>query len=403
MSSSTSGIPFAFDGIKKISMKDQFIVFGYIRKCQNELFPNCIHYYNIPPLCTYIALKYYHSRHIGGPLCDHPRFEYIQTIWYRTYKSFHKGIDKQTNKFISIKQRRKNETDGHEGVNVNRMREISLLKKLKHKSIIEMTDFVWVNDVFHLIFEFIPYNLHKYIKNLGKGVYLNVKQLKTMTYNLIEGIRYCHSNRILHRNLNSSSITISQTGQLKIANFSFGREYNLQSYDLTPDVGHIYCRSPERLLGEQKYCAASDMWSIGCILFEMATKKILFKCASEIELLFTMYQLLGTPNDQIWPGVSGLPYYNSLYPKWNKQDSLFKLLKSNGKLDLVGIDLLNKLLLYAPNLRITAKKALEHKWFDEIRFEMINKFGFVYPHCGSKQFQLNKYNTDKQYFYSIDV
>jgi len=60
-------------------------------------------------------------------------------------------------------------------------------------------------------------------------------------------------------------------------------------------------------------------------------------------------------------------------------------------LDAEGVELLQKMLIFAPNKRITAKQILSDKWFDEIREEMIEQFGNVYPHCGSKQYQLQKF------------
>merc|ERR1712154_387499 len=61
-----------------------------------------------------------------------------------------------------------------------------------------------------------------------------------------------------------------------------------------------------------------------------------------------------------------------------------------------GVELLQKMLIFAPNKRITAKQILSDKWFDEIREEMIEQFGNVYPHCGSKQYQLQKFREKQE-------
>ena len=123
----------------------------------------------------------------------------------------------------------------------------------------------------------------------------------------------------------------------------------------------------------------------------MGTKCALFPGDSEIDQLFQIYKVMGTPNETVWPNVKKLPEYNPCTPKWKKKDLYIKLLT---KFDKIGIDLLNKCLIYPPNQRITCKTALTHEWFDEIRYEMINKFGFKYPHCGNKSFQI-KYNQNK--------
>lgn len=126
---------------------------------------------------------------------------------------------------------------------------------------------------------------------------------------------------------------------------------------------------------------------------EMATKVPLFPGDSEIDQLFQIYRILGTPNESSWPGITELPEYKPVGPKWKKKDLMKEL---NDKLDKDGIDLLQKSLIYAPNKRITAKQMLNHPWFDQIRAEMIEQFGNIYPHCGNKQYQLMIFNKQKE-------
>eukprot|EP00483_Globobulimina_turgida_P012912 UN12936 len=126
---------------------------------------------------------------------------------------------------------------------------------------------------------------------------------------------------------------------------------------------------------------------------EMATKVPLFPGDSEIDELFQMYRILGTPNEATWPGISKLPEYKPVGPRWKAKDLQTEL---NNKLDKDGVELLYKMLTFAPNKRITAKQILTHHWFDEIRDEMINQFGNIYPHCGSKEFQLQRFKKEKE-------
>merc|ERR1712154_206489 len=68
----------------------------------------------------------------------------------------------------------------------------------------------------------------------------------------------------------------------------------------------------------------------------------------------------------------------------------------NNKLDADGVELFEKTLIFAPNQRITAKQMLCDQWFDEIREEMIGLYGNVYPHCGSKEYQLQRFRNKQQ-------
>ena len=80
-------------------------------------------------------------------------------------------------------------------------------------------------------------------------------------------------------------------------------------------------------------------------------------------------------------------------PKWKKKDLAQTL---NGKLDASGVDLLEQSLIYAPNKRVTAKRMMLHEWFDEIREEMIAQFGNVFPHCGSREYQVRRINKARK-------
>lgn len=103
------------------------------------------------------------------------------------------------------------------------------------------------------------------------------------------------------------------------------------------------------------------MWSVGCIFAEMCTRKPLFPGDSEIDEIFKIFRVLGTPTEADWPGVSSFPDYKSSFPKWVRNDDVALV----GSLDENGLDLLDALLVYDPAARISAKQAATHPYFDE--------------------------------------
>jgi len=239
----------------------------------------------------------------------------------------------------------------------------------------------------YLVFEFMECDLKMYLDRLPSGLHLKTKNVKRFVYLLTEGIRYCHTRRILHRDLKPQNILVSDADDilsLKIADFGLGREHGLPVAELTHEVVTLWYRPPEILLGKKRYSGAADIWGIGCIMAEIATKLPLFAGDSEIDQLFQIYRILGTPNPSIWPGIEELPNYQVQAPRWPKQDLDYE---TQHKLDSDGVELLAQTLIYAPNQRITAKQMLLHRWFDEIRHEMIAIFGDGFPHCGSEQYQ----------------
>lgn len=123
----------------------------------------------------------------------------------------------------------------------------------------------------------------------------------------------------------------------------------------------LWYRSPEILLGGRAYSTGVDMWSVGCIFAEMCTRKPLFPGDSEIDEIFKIFRILGTPSEVDWPGVSSFPDYKPSFPKWIRNEEVALV----GSLDENGLDLLDALLVYDPAARISAKQAALHPYFDE--------------------------------------
>mmetsp|Transcript_33119 Transcript_33119/g.32245 ORF Transcript_33119/g.32245 Transcript_33119/m.32245 type:complete len:107 (+) Transcript_33119:463-783(+) len=100
---------------------------------------------------------------------------------------------------------------------------------------------------------------------------------------LLQGLLHCHKRRIMHRDLKPSNLLIDSSGSnLKLADFGLARTFGLPLKSFTHEVVTLWYRAPEILLGQKVYSTAVDMWSVGCIFFEMAHKKPLFYGDSEI-------------------------------------------------------------------------------------------------------------------------
>jgi serine/threonine protein kinase len=153
--------------------------------------------------------------------------------------------------------------------------------------------------------------------------------------------------------------------KIKLADFGLSRPYgNWNNHTYTHEVVTLWYRAPEILLGIQHYSTPIDVWSIGCIFAELITTQPLFPADSEIDQMYKIFQALGTPDETNWPGVSKLPYYQVTFPKWQGNN----LRSTIPQLDDLGLDLLKRMLTYSPSERITAKQALLHPFFDDIKF-----------------------------------
>ncbi|PSN41821.1 Cyclin-dependent kinase 1 [Blattella germanica] len=214
----------------------------------------------------------------------------------------------------------------------------------------------------YLIFEFLSMDLKKYLDTLGTNKMLEPETVKSYVYQITQAILFCHQRRVLHRDLKPQNLLIGKNGIIKVADFGLGRAFGIPVRVYTHEVVTLWYRAPEVLLGSSRYSCPIDIWSIGCIFAEMATKKPLFQGDSEIDQLFRIFRVLRTPTEDLWPGVTQLPDYKATFPNWT-QNNLTNHLKN---IDEDGIDLLQQMLTYDPAARISAKAALKHPFFDDL-------------------------------------
>lgn len=281
----------------------------------------------------------------------------IEKIGEGTYGVVYKGRHKNTNKLVALKKIRLESEE--EGVPSTAIREISILKELQHPNVVSLLDVLLQEAKLYLVFEFLQMDLKKYMDSLPSGKYMEKDLVKSYTFQILQGITFCHSHRILHRDLKPQNLLIDKNGIIKLADFGLARAFGIPVRVYTHEVITLWYRAPEILLGSSRYSTPVDVWSIGTIFAEMATKKPLFHGDSEIDQLFRIFRILGTPTNSEWPGVENLKDYKMTFPRWKKD----RLCDSVKNLSDAGIDLLLKCLVYDPAKRISAKVALLHPYF----------------------------------------
>lgn len=283
-----------------------------------------------------------------------PKYQLLEKIGEGAYGVVYKSKDKWTNEIVAIKKIFLH--DNEEDISSKSIREIAILKELRHNNIVLLKDVFYRKDKLYLIFEYIDYDLRYYLDQQYDNFELGKSYLKQM----LEALNYCHSLRIVHRDLKPENILIDK-GLLKIADFGLSRVMTdpfINKYSV--DVVSLWYRSPEILLGCKEYGFSIDLWSIGCIFAEMVTKKALFPGQTEIDQIYKIFRILGTPNEDVWKGVSELPNYKILFPIWPPK-YISEIVPG---LELEGLNLLEQLLKYDPKLRISGKEALLHSYFN---------------------------------------
>ncbi|KAF8938541.1 Cyclin-dependent kinase 3 [Haplosporangium gracile] len=273
-------------------------------------------------------------------------YQKLEKIGEGTYGVVYKATHRPTGRVVAMKKIRLENED--EGVPSTAIREISLLKELKHNHVVQLLDVVHEESKLFLVFEFLDTDLKKYMDTHTKAqnTGLPLQQVKEYMHQLIQGVEFCHQRRILHRDLKPQNLLIDEHRNLKLADFGLARAFGIPLRTYTHEVITLWYRAPEILMGSRHYSTAVDMWSVGC--------------DSEIDEMFKIFKVLGTPNETVWPGVSSLKDWNPEFPKWQRKD-LRTLVPG---LDDEGLDLLEQLIDYNPARRISAKRALLHPYFD---------------------------------------
>ncbi|XP_035229147.1 cyclin-dependent kinase 1-like [Stegodyphus dumicola] len=283
----------------------------------------------------------------------------VEKIGEGTYGVVYKGKHKKTGRIVALKKIRIENED--EGVPSTALREISTLKELNHPNVVALLDVLMQESRLYLVFEFLSMDLKKYLDSIPSGQFMDKALVKSYMYQLLEGILFCHRRRYLHRDLKPQNLLIDEKGVIKIADFGLARAFGIPVRVYTHEVVTLWYRAPEVLLGSPRYSTPVDIWSAGCIFAEMANKTPLFRGDSEIDQLFRIFRTMGTPTEDMWPGVTQLPDFKTSFPNW-KSKSLSVL---TTRLGSAGQALLEEMLVYNPGERISAKEALQHEYFDD--------------------------------------
>ncbi|XP_049608776.1 cyclin-dependent kinase 16 isoform X1 [Syngnathus scovelli] len=275
-----------------------------------------------------------------------------------TYATVYKGRSKLTDNLVALKEIR---LEHEEGAPCTAIREVSLLKDLKHANIVTLHDIIHTQKSLTLVFEYLDKDLKQYLDDCGNVIHMHNVQL--FLFQLLRGLAYCHCRKVLHRDLKPQNLLINERGELKLADFGLARAKSIPTKTYSNEVVTLWYRPPDILLGSTDYSTHIDMWGVGCILYEMTTGRPLFPGSTVEEELHFIFKLLGTPTEESWPGISSNEEFVATnYPQYPPEN----LGDHTPRLSSNGVQLLSKFLQFEGKKRTSAAEAMTHCYFSNL-------------------------------------
>lgn len=299
-------------------------------------------------------------------------YQRISFIDQGTYGMVFRAKCKSTGVIYALKKIKLGPEAKKTGFPITALREINILLALNHECILKVHEMVIgssLSNIF-MVMDFHDIDIKECIEVSKPKLPFSIAETKQIVCQLISAIEHVHSNWYLHRDLKTSNILYSnKKGSLCVCDFGMARKYGEPIVAYTNEVVTLWYRAPELLLGSKLYTTALDMWSVGCIFAELILGHPLLPGEGEVDQLNKVFRMLGTPTEEMWPGVSAMAHFSKL--TW-RTPSVGKLreeipdnlssFSSSVFLNDTGFDLLRRLLEMDPSKRISASAALQHPW-----------------------------------------
>ena len=301
------------------------------------------------------------------------RYSLIRTIGSGAYGVVISSKDSTNETNVAIKMVPKAFSDEIDAKRI--LREIKLLKHFHHENIVSITDMMPPNvkyledfrDVY-IVTDLMETDLHRIIYSKQK---LSMDHVQYFVYQVLRGIKYIHSCRVIHRDLKPSNLLVNSNCDLKICDFGLARGLH-DTFDedragtmlLTEYVVTRWYRAPEIMLACHKYSYPVDVWSIGCIFAELMLRKPYFPGDDYIDQLTIISQKLGKLDESDLDFVTSDKAKRFMRKLPEKARAPFSVQFPHATID--ARDCLAKMLQVHPRKRCTVGEALAHPFFSQL-------------------------------------
>nr|XP_005485709.1 cyclin-dependent kinase-like 2 [Zonotrichia albicollis] len=290
------------------------------------------------------------------------KYQVLGLVGEGSYGMVTKCRNRESGQIVAVKKFL--ESDDDAAVRKIALREIKLLKQLRHENLVNLLDVCKRKKRWYLVFEFVDHTILNDLEDSPNG--LDFERVRKYLFQIMRAIAFCHSHNIIHRDIKPENILVSQSGVVKLCDFGFARPLAASGEAYTDYVATRWYRAPELLVGDSKYGRPVDVWAVGALITEMLTGEALFPGDSDIDQLYHITKCLGN----LIPRQQELFYKNPLFAglKLPEVKELESLEKRYPKLPAEALELAKECLQIDPDERPSCAQLLQGDFFNKDGF-----------------------------------
>ncbi|KJE93287.1 mitogen-activated protein kinase 2 [Capsaspora owczarzaki ATCC 30864] len=304
----------------------------------------------------------WHSIELNGTAFEVPgRYTHLHPIGLGAFGQVVSADDTVTGQKVAIKKVMK---PFQTAIHAKRtFREIRLLRHMHHENIIGLHDLFstgtsaeTMNDVY-IVTELMGADLNSIVRTQT----LSDEHVCFLVYQILRGLKYVHSAGIIHRDLKPGNLAVNENCDLKILDFGLAR---VADPEMTGYVATRWYRAPEVMLSWRKYGQGLDIWSVGCIMAELMSGTPLFPGSDHVNQLTLISNIVGSPSKEFVDNIESETARAYVRSMPHRDKIPFERLFSHA--NPLAIDVLDKMLIFDCEKRITAADALRHPYFSQL-------------------------------------
>ncbi|XP_028131093.1 cyclin-dependent kinase-like 1 isoform X1 [Diabrotica virgifera virgifera] len=291
------------------------------------------------------------------------RYEKIGKLGEGSYGIVYKCRNRDTGEIVAIKKFAESEEDPL--IRKIALREIRLLKNLKHPNLVNLIEVFRRKRRLHLVFEFCDKTVLNELERYPRGCPDLLTQ--QIVWQTLQAVAYCHQHGCIHRDIKPENILLTATGVVKLCDFGFARMLN-PGENYTDYVATRWYRAPELLVGDTQYGTPVDVWAIGCVLAELIRGEALWPGKSDVDQLFLIRSTVGDLLQRHMQAFKNNDFFSGTILPVPGQITPLEV-----RLPMVNpttLDFLKKCLDKDPVKRWTCEKLLTHAYFDNLHYKI---------------------------------